>query len=695
MAFVWHLLLLVTLVIAQSPSGPDPVQHFCMRWWSQTIVKNDILYIDSGVQKFNVSGTKFLGNINYMMTVPLTESWDWKKSKGEPLFLDVGTELKNITNPKTSAAVPNLFRGHMYHGPYNTTEIYRYGGTTYMGNQSYEGKSWPENAAWPLWTYNTNSSNSKWNQYNVGQPWMPNHGAGADASDLGLGFYLNGQIDMGTSAETAKSIVNTTQEVYMPLDGMLILDLVIMNPLSANISTSKMRGNLPRVGGTLDYIASVGDNGILVALGGQTQPVLTEGTAQTTTGQLIDFSSVDIFDIDSYLKDMKSNGTWYQQNTTGDVPPARIDYCSVSISAPDNSSHHIYVYGGYNPITNVVYDDIVVLSLPSFRWTIVWPNGENPRIKHTCHIGGKRQMITVGGNLTSTKGCDWEEKGVAVFDMTSLEWGSVFNANLPVYEVPKPVWVATNGKGNGSATIGEPGAGWSSEGLHQLFWKSRWTVPKTWTSKPPANLPGPNGNNNSDKGESKNKMNKKNVAAIAGGTVAGVAALSLIATGIFIWLRRKPRDPAELHGDGTPLRPESIHSKDKDELRGYELQGMNENNPAELPGMPVGQEMGADAAVRAVEVSGTTVAPGGYAGVPMIRTPGDDLPERPEYTPGLRRPPAARRRSGDGSRGGDRSPIPRGPSYEGNEERSSTPPEETPTKPARTARSSRDALSDP
>lgn len=67
---------------AQSPpktAGPDPVKNFCMRWWSQceftyrslrneaddddhiAIVKNDVLYIDSGIERFNDSGDVYLG----------------------------------------------------------------------------------------------------------------------------------------------------------------------------------------------------------------------------------------------------------------------------------------------------------------------------------------------------------------------------------------------------------------------------------------------------------------------------------------------------------------------------------------------------------------------------------------------------------------------------------------------------------
>ena len=137
-----------------------------------------------------------------------------------------------------------------------------------------------------------------------------------------------------------------------------------------------------------------------------------------------------MFDINSYLQNTKSNGTWYQQETGGDIPPARIDFCTVAMSAPDNSSHHIYLYGGRDPIRNEGFDDVYVLSLPSFTWTAIFTEGKSPRWGHGCHRAGTRQMVTVGGNTSNSGVCDWELKGVAFLDMTTVTWGSVFVRNM-------------------------------------------------------------------------------------------------------------------------------------------------------------------------------------------------------------------------------------------------------------------------
>jgi hypothetical protein len=219
-----------------------------------------------------------------MLTISLTRSWDWVDGDDESLRLTVNSERKNVTNPQTGAPVPNLIRGHMFHGPDNTTEIYRYGGTTFMGNTSFEGFiGTPDSSSYPMWSYDNNASDFKWDQHDIGQRWLPNHGAGADAVDHGLGFYLNGQIDMGTSVLTTGTI---DQNRYIPLQGMLVIDLVDFS--SRNLSTAQMRGDAPRVGGTMEYIAAVADEGILVALGGQIQPnVVGHQQADRYQGELV------------------------------------------------------------------------------------------------------------------------------------------------------------------------------------------------------------------------------------------------------------------------------------------------------------------------------------------------------------------------------------------------------------------------
>jgi hypothetical protein len=295
------------------------------------------------------------------------------------------------------------------------------------------------------------------------------------------------------------------------------------------------------------------------------------------------------------------------------------------MSAPDNSSHHIYLYGGIDPITNKAYDDVLILTLPSFTWTNVWPIGESPRWGHNCHVAGKRQMLTVGGNMTSGPRCDWQVKGVAVWDLSSLTWGSMFLSNLSEYTVPRKVLGLTGGTVNGNATIRDPALGWTDQGLKTVF-------------ETPRKAPAPSTNTTTSLSPS-----KSHTSTIAGGVVGGIACLALISLLAFFLFRRHRKKHAahELHSTSSiPPHPESGSEKQR-----HELQAVNENSPAELWGLDSNEyesprhahEADSVGVTRRAELPGTNTAPGAVHGVPIIRTPGDELPERPKYVAGVRR----------------------------------------------------------
>ena len=58
-------------------------------------------------------------------------------------------------------------------------------------------------------------------------------------------------------------------------------------------------------------------------------------------------------------------------------------------------------------------------------------------------------MVTVGGaanaNYTAMP-CDWEVKGIGIFDMSDLTWGSVYNAYAGNYIVPALVRTVVGGR---------------------------------------------------------------------------------------------------------------------------------------------------------------------------------------------------------------------------------------------------------
>lgn len=94
------------------------------------------------------------------------------------------------------------------------------------------------------------------------------------------------------------------------------------------------------------------------------------------------------------------------------------------------------------------YDDVFVLSLPSFTWIQVYESVPgSPRFGHTCHLVGNRQMLTVGGAQKKYSSyCDWESSGVAIYDMYALSWKSTFYHDANKYIVPENITDIIGGK---------------------------------------------------------------------------------------------------------------------------------------------------------------------------------------------------------------------------------------------------------
>lgn len=232
-------------------------------------------------------------------------------------------------------------------------------------------------------------------------------------------------------------------------------------------------------------------------------------------------------------------------------------------------------------------------------------------------------MLTVGGNNTNTLDCDWELKGVAVWDMSTLKWDSIFRTDLPDYQVPSRVLGLTGGTENGHATVKDPALGWTDQGLKAVFATSRRSENRAENTIAPASSP-----------------KKNHTAAIAGGVGGGIVGL-LAFLGIvsFFCSRRQSKRQSknqgqELHSDTTNLQRKYATEKDGHQLQA-ELRA--ENDPAELASSGP-QELGSrrqvieadtrsTSTIRA-ELPGTNTSPSGLEEDPTVRTLGDDLPER-------------------------------------------------------------------
>lgn len=284
-------------------------------------------------------------------------------------------------------------------------------------------------------------------------------------------------------------------------------------------------------------------------------------------------TEINVFDVASIYNTSTPDGVWYNQSATNqnatDVPSPRIDFCLVVASAQDSSSHNIYMYGGRDGANPPNYfDEVWVLSIPSFTWTSIY-TGISPRFSHTCHLVGNRTMLTVGGVAAASQmqalysaslpTCDWEVKGVGVYDMSDLVWGSVYNVTTPAYEVPDAVVSTIGGSRIGGATLRMPPSNFSQNGLARLFGFDL-----------DENIQAPS-----------NPAHRR--TAIIAGTVCGVAGLAILAAlGAYAayWWRKKhthPEDPpvfekdvaSDVHG-GRVIGPVELPSHSTSEQPGQD-----------------------------------------------------------------------------------------------------------------------------
>jgi Kelch motif len=93
------------------------------------------------------------------------------------------------------------------------------------------------------------------------------------------------------------------------------------------------------------------------------------------------------------------------------------------------------MYGGWDGVQT--YDDVYILSLPSFEWIKAFA-GEDEREGHSCHVIGSRMLMTVGGHKASYKlpgPCDWLPNSIALFDMVNMTWVGVYNPDEIPYNI--------------------------------------------------------------------------------------------------------------------------------------------------------------------------------------------------------------------------------------------------------------------
>lgn len=108
-------------------------------------------------------------------------------------------------------------------------------------------------------------------------------------------------------------------------------------------------------------------------------------------------------------------------------------------SAPDGSSHNIYLYGGYDGTDpeQLATDDVYILSLPAFVWVHAYTGrARHGRRGHQCVRVFPDQMLVLGGVLQDPSVC--VEGGVVqVFNLNTLAFQDSYAPDVwTEYRVP-------------------------------------------------------------------------------------------------------------------------------------------------------------------------------------------------------------------------------------------------------------------
>ena len=247
-----------------------------------------------------------------------------------------------------------------------------------------------------------------------------------------------------------------------------------------------------------------------------------------------------------HLQQSEHHGLW-----------SRSRLANVSISG---SSTNVYLYGGQNLIpagSQEQYDDMWILTVPSFTWIKVDTNNQSvppARAGHTCHIWDG-QMIVVGGYVGQNISCD--SPGIYVFDASGLKWQNQFKAlsggntqnqqasqsknNTGLsgsygYQVPGLVQSVIGGHASGGATVTAPAQA-ASQGPLATGKPIIYTVTASngavVTETASSSING--GGSSSGSGGS----GGPNIAAIVAGVVAGCFAILAGYLGFCAWVYRR------------------------------------------------------------------------------------------------------------------------------------------------------------
>ncbi|KAF7506675.1 hypothetical protein GJ744_011504 [Endocarpon pusillum] len=526
------LAFFIPLSFAQSAITTQSNVTFCNWAGLRSGIIRDTIYLDGGglwwqsatdshglpvpVADEDGTGRMFTLNLSYAFN---TSTFNETTSLLQPLSKTSGTAGNNIA--------PDYEDGALFA---NEGEFYLYGGLTRLTDAytppdaqavlGYEAYRYgPERIIWSRGFIQENLPDSVTRYVS--------NGASASAPSENLGFYFSGLRGARWGPTT-----ESTRDWYLS-DKLIEVDMSTMR--GEQWSNNTLPDYIPpRAGAELVWIP-VGGRGALVAIGGMTaveyllSSPLNSSQSSIAEEQAPGFmTSLPVYDIVSQ--------TWYMQNTTGDGPAQLTSFCSVVAPARDASSFNIYVYGGYDGLnyTSVPFDDVWILSIPSFRWVKAYSGvRSHGRRGHRCERIYPDQMLIIGGVNPDAQQC-LTDGPIQIFNLNTLKFQNLYNPReWAEYAVPDVVTALIGGNGQGGAT---GIASFSNNTLKSLFQTPYTrTINKYYPYSPASGSPGPSP---VPTATSQSSGLAKWVAPVLG-VVLGLIVLSIIVVLILLYRRRK------------------------------------------------------------------------------------------------------------------------------------------------------------
>jgi len=206
-----------------------------------------------------------------------------------------------------------------------------------------------------------------------------------------------------------------------------------------------------------------------------------------------------------------------------------------------------YLYGGLGFGANYSgYDDVYILSLPSFTWIKWWPTTSaeaNPHNSFTCNVvGGNNvisgaQMLIIGGTFPeSITACDSQNTwgthnlNLGKQNVDEAMWYG-YLPNLTSYSVPSEIISIVGGGPAGGATLKAPSDGFKSPDMTVYFRENATAGARTPTRTIPTSTSTPS------LIPPARSSRSLSIGAIVGIAVGGAAFLLILAFAGFYFIR--------------------------------------------------------------------------------------------------------------------------------------------------------------